>query len=367
MALKIDKKYFVVFGIVVVATLGLIFLQNSFSGYAVLELNADYHEGEILDGVLELSLNKGEFIPASTKVVFENSEERREFDLEDIVSEESVEGMYYIEGKNLSGEGVGYGLMGTKESPEISFVFNVSSDDEEKITEEIVSGDISADRPLVYNLEEGQTAELVPGSVAIGSKTLNDEDIDFEILNGTVFVSTVYFEEEEGFGADYLSSKDDSGDSEEEFWVLEINLSALDLNFSAGELKISFVYNDDEILSLSSVLQESDIVEIEEPVLLEVSEFSSQGLTEDERQILVQKFGDVSVVTTRSEVLDGRLIRNYKLGDYELVASYDYDLDSLDEQMERDRVNFLRDLVRMISEEKVISEDVGEFLVSSDF
>jgi hypothetical protein len=348
MALKIEKKYFVVFGLVVVATLGLVLLQNSFSGYAVLELDADYHEGEILDGVLKLSLNKGELIPALTKVVFENFEERREFDLGDIVSEESVEGVYYIEGKNLSGEGMGYGLMGDKESPEIPFVFNVYSEVEENITEEIVSGNISADRPFVYDLGEGQTAELVPGSVAI----------DFEILNGTVFVSTVYSDDDEGFGVDYL---------EEEFWVLEINFSALDLNFSAGEFEISFVYNEEEIISLSSVLQEDDIIEAEEPFLAEVPEFSSQGLTEDEKQILVQKFGDVSVMTTRSEVLDGRLIRNYKLGDYELVASYDYDLDSLDEQMERDKVNFLRDLIRMISEKNVVSEDVDEFLVGSEF
>ena len=360
MALKIEKKYFVIFGFVVVATLGLVFLQNSFSGYAILELDADYHEGEVLDGMLKLSLNEGELIPVSTKVVFENSGERREFNLENIVFEESVEGMYYIKGKNLSGEGAGYGLMGVKESSEISFVFNVYSkvsNGGERIAEEIVSGNISADRPFVYDLGEGQTAELVLGSVVIGSEMLNDGDIDFEILNGTVFVSTIYSDDEEGFGADYLG---------DEFWVLEINLSALGLNFSAGELEINFVYDEEEIISLFSILGEDDVVEVEEQVL----EVSLQGLTEDERQILVQKFGGVLVATTRSEVLDGRLIRNYKLGDYELVASYDFDLgdvDSLDEQMERDKVNFLRDLVRMILEEKVVPEDISEFLVDSDF
>jgi len=72
--------------------------------------------------------------------------------------------------------------------------------------------------------------------------------------------------------------------------------------------------------------------------------------------------------TTVSEVLNGRLIRNYKIGDYELVASYDYnpnEIDSLKEQMERDKLNFLRDLIRMISEEENGSENVAEFFGSS--
>ena len=44
------------------------------TGKSVLELDADFFEGENLDGMLKLSLNNGEFIPASSVVVFETSD-----------------------------------------------------------------------------------------------------------------------------------------------------------------------------------------------------------------------------------------------------------------------------------------------------
>jgi len=197
--------------------------------------------------------------------------------------------------------------------------------------------------------------------VTDGSIALRDDDIQFKVSDDSILVSTNYFELEEGFGADYL---------DDELQTFEINLSAIGLNFSKGDLSIRFVYEESEVISLLTILQEGKIEEKNESILVEIPEFVLQNLTDDEKQILIQKFGNVSIKTTRAEVLDGRLIRNYKIGDYELVASYDYDsnvTDSLKEQMERDKLNFLRDLIRMISEEESGSENVLEFFGSSDF
>ena len=477
------EKYFIIFGSIIILVLGLYFFQFNLSGNVVLELEANYSEGENLDGILKLSLNNGEFIPASSIVVFETSDQRYEFALEDVFSEQPIEGTYYIQGQNLSGQGMGYGLMGIKKVyPEISFDFNVYSkskvikekkdigeesvsgeveietetteiidnvgeaetetevveeevveeevvetetsevidvpieseeveitkeeakedkkeakedkESKEKVVEEptitggvisslyerfaslfwftttgqvslsfetIISGKTSANEPFVYNLEKAQTAELVSGSVTDGSIAFSDDDIQFEVLKDRILVSTDYFELEEGFGINYLES---------DFQTFEINLSAIGLNFSKGDLNIRFVYEEEEVISLSIVLQEGKIKGRNESVLIEVPEFILQNLTDDERQILVQEFGNISIKTTRAEVLDGRLIRNYKIGDYELVASYDYDLnvtDSLKEQMEKDKLNFLRDLIKMISEEENGSENVLEFFGNSDF
>ena len=492
------EKYFIIFGSIIILVLGLYFFQFNLSGNVVLELEANYSEGENLDGILKLSLNNGEFIPASSIVVFETSDQRYEFALEDVFSEQPIEGTYYIQGQNLSGQGMGYGLMGIKKVyPEISFDFNVYSkskvikekkdigeesvsgeveietettetteiidnvgeaetetevveeeqveieievaeeevveeeqvetetsevidvpieseeveitkeeakedkkeakedkESKEKVVEEptitggvisslyerfaslfwftttgqvslsfetIISGKTSANEPFVYNLEKAQTAELVSGSVTDGSIALSDDDIQFEVLKDRILVSTDYFELEEGFGINYLES---------DFQTFEINLSTIGLNFSKGDLNIRFVYEEEEVISLSIVLQEGKIKGRNESVLIEVPEFILQNLTDDERQILVQEFGNISIKTTRAEVLDGRLIRNYKIGDYELVASYDYDLnvtDSLKEQMEKDKLNFLRDLIKMISEEENGSENVLEFFGNSDF
>lgn len=434
---KIDlmskKKYLIVFGLVAVIILGLVFFQNNFLGHVVLELDADYVEGEILDGVLRLSLSEGEFIPASTVVVFESSGQREEFVLEDVISEEVVEGVYYIQNKDFSGDGTGYGVAGSREVyPEVSFEFIVSSESEESpldsehqteqaeveeveevefveeaeveeveeeveeveeeteeaeeaeveedspldsehqtgqaevvsvITgnvvlglEESVFGKVSKDNPFVYDLEEGQSARLVLGSVTVGSEVVGNDVVDFRIVDGSVLVSSDYSEVEEGFGKEYLS---------DEVMVFEIDLSKIGLNFSAGELGISFVYENESIVSLSTVLEEGEVLESNETILEEVVEVPSGNLTEEERRVIVEEFGSVSVETTTAEIMGGRLIRNYKIGDYELVASYDYEgsvTDSLVAEMERDRLNFLRDLVEMISRKDAVSEDVVELL-----
>lgn len=471
---KIKRKHFIILACVLVLIIGFSLFQINLSGNVVLELDAEYHEGENLDGILKLSLSNGEFIPASSKVVFEVSGQRQEFVLGEIIVDEPVEGEYYIQGKDVSGSGLGYGLIGVKEVyPELSFVFNVYSESEEvveeetespasddpidletetespasgevvgpEITEEVnetepveeveetgevveevpiieeeageetpvveeeeaeekddeevsvikeaasaismsfssllglspttgqvtlnletdVSGKVSREESFVYNLEEGQTAELLSGSVMNGLVELSDDVMKFEIVDDKVIISTDYSEMEEGYGLDYLG---------DEFRVFYINLSAIDLSFDKGDLDISFVYNEEQIISLSAVLQEGETEGINESELLEVPEFSLANLTEEERNILIGRFGDVPVRTTISEVIDDRLVRNYKIGDYELVASYDYDLgitDSLKGQMEKDKINFLRDIIKMISEENIASEDVGEFLVGSSF
>ena len=515
-----------IFVCVLLVAIGLYFLQINLSGNVVLELDANYFEGENLDGILKLSLNNGEFIPASSIVIFETSDQQQEFILEDVLSEQPTEGTYYIQDKNISGQGMGYGSIGIKKIyPELSFEFNlysktkevgenkskekkpteeVESADEEVVEESVIEktnetelieeetvnetseqieetseteteiideveeapleteteiieevieevedvgeevieapleteveeetettkeeikeevkeekqevkedkeeakdkvevaeaptitgsiissffknflsffqfiptgqvalslettfpGTTSANEPFTYNLEKSQTAELVSGSVTDGTVALNNSEIQFEVSKDSILVSTDYFELEEGFGANYLDG---------ELQIFEINLSAIGLNFSKGDLSIRFVYGAEDIISLSTFLQEGKIEERNKSTLLEVSEFYLQNLTDDERQILVQKFGNVSIKTTVSEVLNGRLIRNYKIGDYELVASYDYnpnEIDSLKEQMERDKLNFLRDLIRMISEEENGSENVAEFFGSSKF
>src|SRR3989344_4039106 len=78
-------------------------LSFGLTGNVVLDAQTIYNEGENLAGVMSLSLKEGELIPASTEIVIENNENVFNYSLEDLVSEEPVEGVYYIEGKEFSG------------------------------------------------------------------------------------------------------------------------------------------------------------------------------------------------------------------------------------------------------------------------
>jgi hypothetical protein len=432
--MKFNKKYFIVIGLVLIVFSGLVVYQNVFSGHAVLDINTEYHEGEALDGVLKLSLSEGEFIPASSVVIFEGVNGREEFVLEDIVSEEASDGVFYIEGKEISGEGSGYGFSSDEEVyPEISFEFRVFSgeevetslggedeivrdvvdeelesvenstaikeaegepeeDFEEAVEDEIedeevasivtgnvfldlentLSGSVSREDFFSYKLKKGESAELVSGSVTINSEVVNDNYVSLVIDKGNLLVSANYINE------NILN---------EGIKVIEIDLSVVDLNFSEGDLSISIVYGDDKIVSLSTVLKEDDVEEdaseevveeildeSEEPLnetnntVIEILEVVSNNISEKDRQALILKFGSVSLKTTSAEVVEGRLVRNYKIGEYERISSYDYDgsvTDSLLAEIEKDRFNFLMDLVRMISEEEenpsVVEELLGNF------
>jgi hypothetical protein len=104
--------------------------QKEISGQATLGLNANYKPGETLKGKLDLSLKEGEFIPADSQIIIENNGNVKKFDLKDLVSRETSQGEYYIQGKEIKGSGEGYGKQGfSEESQEISFELNIYTEE----------------------------------------------------------------------------------------------------------------------------------------------------------------------------------------------------------------------------------------------
>ncbi len=449
--------------LIMVLVFGLTLFKNQISGRAVFEIETDYQEGQPLEGNLRLSLKEGELISSSSKIIFETSEEKYEYDLSEFVSNDLVEGDFYVEGTSISGTGLGYGTEGTKTIyPDVSFTLEVyseiSSEETEEETEEeetieeepeveevvieeveeipeetieeepeveeteeetesgietpitgnIVSRlsrgisnfflgvvdifkkisskissfflgltgrvslefeteiqeEVSADEPFTYNLEEDQTAEIVSSS----------QDVELDIDNGVATVTTSYSEEEEGFGEDYLG---DGGK------VLDIDLSELDLLFWEEELKISLVYGEEEIISLLTQLgeteeeetieeesedetfeEENESLEIEQNITSneteQIIEEVAFALTDGEREILVEKFGEVSVEITKAELVNGRIVLRYELGDYWFEPSYDSELseEDLKLQMESDEINWLKDMANTLSQEETVYEEV---------
>ena len=82
-----------------------------------------------------------------------------------------------------------------------------------------VSGKVSKDKPIVYALEQGQTAEI---------KNSN-EKVNLEIINNTATITTDY----SGEGAEYL-----------------INLSELNIPSGQNGFEIKLIYNDTEFASI---------------------------------------------------------------------------------------------------------------------
>ncbi len=446
---KIDYKKFLWIGLGILIVMLLIFgiysLGKSISGKATYDLEIDYKEGEAIDGILKLSLKEGELLPSSSKLLFENNENSYEYVLSDIVSEEIIDGDFYLEGKEISGSGTGYGIEGTKESyPIVYFTLEVYSKEKEKkeksseeeteeagdtslqnpdeeteepveevttteeepeeeveepveetseeepigevgITGQAISfifgwmttgnivmeleteinGEVSAENPFIYNLNEGEEVEIKSKSVRTDFEELKDNVLNLNIEENQVTVTTGYSEKENGFGENYIG---------EDTRSIKIDLSDLNLILDAGNLKVSLVYSDEEIISLETNLQEGTVKEEkekEEAPLEETEEIieeipeevitpSGIALTEEEKAILIEEFGSINIKTIREEIDGGRLIIGHQLRDYKIEHSYDYpqNTEELREQINADVTRWLRDIVATLSKKQSIPQKI---------
>ncbi|MCU0642429.1 MAG: hypothetical protein MUF61_02525, partial [archaeon] len=108
------------------------------------------------------------------------------------------------------------------------------------ISESSISGSARKGEDFEYSLGEGESAELVSGSVRVDGEEIGDENVELRVENGEVIVSTDYETLEEGFGEDYL------GDNS---ILLDVDLADLGIKAEEGILSIQLVYGSEEIAS----------------------------------------------------------------------------------------------------------------------
>ena len=109
--------------------LGLIFIFSliafanfGLTGKVSLDIKSEYVEGESLEGNLKFSLKEGELIPLDSKIVLELGGNVQEYFLSELITLDAVDGFFYAEDTTLSGEGLGYGLIGSKKIyPDVNF------------------------------------------------------------------------------------------------------------------------------------------------------------------------------------------------------------------------------------------------------
>ena len=383
--------------------------DKGITGRVSLELSPNYEEGQILEGILKIPLREGELIPLASKVVFENNEQIYEYNLNEITSEELTSGNFYVEGTNLSGNGEGFGIKGKKTIyPKVYFKLNIFSaeknlesaseeaifnetepaeevenetiaEEESKIipitggvilsAEVEISGEVFADNDFSYNLETGQSAELVSGSVITDDKNLDDSEINLHIEGNKIIISTDYSETEEGFGEDYLG---------ENVKVLSIDLSNFEFKGKSGELKVSLIYNNEELIFLTTTLNEDTIPEINVNSLNDITEEENNAiketstielgiaLSEEEKRVLAKEFGNQSIKITDAEKTSEDIIVRFEIEDYWVEHHYDSltSNEFLKLKVEEDRIRFLKDLANKFLEEEITGEKIRELIGS---
>ena len=251
-------------------------------------------------------------------------------------------------------------------------------------SENEIQGQVSLEEDFRYTLQEGQRAEIKPRSVKTDSKQLSDDDARLEIQGNEVTVTTSYSEDDSGFGKDYLGS-----DKKE----IVIDISKLDLNLTEGNLKVSLVDQGQELMSLTTPIEgegeivAEDFAEETNPEQLPTLNVTNQApelevnatfnitnstfippseieLTEEEKSTLITEFGNISVEAKEATLKNGFITIRYELGDYWVEHSYDANLnnETLDLFMEADRVKWLKDIAKKLSQEEENRKNLEDFL-----
>ncbi|MEM3121896.1 MAG: hypothetical protein QXH60_00420, partial [Candidatus Pacearchaeota archaeon] len=269
---KSEKKIisiWVAFFIIAGSLAFFIFLSTHLTGKMVLNIITEYHPNETLQGKISLSLKSGELIPADSLLKISLGGSNYEYKLSEVVDDKKVSGDFYVEGVSISGSGEGYGVKGVKDSSEgISFIMRITStsnsggiiEDNSEITGNVseitgnvseitgnvseitgnvseitgnvseitgnvseitgsviaeisreISGVVSKDKPFVYELEDGETAEIIS----------SEQDVTLSISGNTATITTEYSSGQTGFGNEFLGN--------DFIKILEVNLSSLEI------------------------------------------------------------------------------------------------------------------------------------------
>ena len=366
---KIDyKKFiFIFFGVIFILGLSYGMLSNKTrtTGNVVLETNyKEIPKLQNLEGILNISLKQGEFLPDSSKLSFETSKGNyTEYTLEYLLSDEKLNGNYYILGKNISGNGSGYGFPGEKETyPLVQFSLEIYSELGEETNGSIILGEVSADKSFTYDLQENQNAKIISSS----------QDINMIIEEKTLIITTDYFENEAGFGEDYIGEKEK---------ILQVNLSKLNLAIG-GNVTIALTYKNEEIISFGTLKQERNEVTKnlrnvsladEKQIFTDTSDENQSSkiisivgetipLSEEEKQILVKEFGNATI-ESKVRLFNNRTIVRYEFGGMWIENSYDSDLnkEELEKQMQTDRIRWIRDILNQVLKEETPEKKLEGF------
>ena len=230
-----------------------------------------------------------------------------------------------------------------------------------------IQGSVSYNNPFKYNLKEGESVEIIPDSVRTESNTLSPGVLNVKIENSELIITTDYFETSNGFGENYISSTQE---------ILPINISSLNSVLDKGDLKITLTYNNQELASYSVKISEN--LNIREPInetlnktinikqkiniTLNETTLYVNNLTDEEKQILIDNFGNATVISS-SKVFKDRVIVTFSIGTYSSEYSHDFNLpdNTIKSLIDVDRINWLKDLAKSLSFENTQYQNLNKF------
>jgi len=209
---KVDKKrVFLLLAIIILLSFIIIlffFTPSLQTGKAILELKPEI--GEEVGGFLTFHLKEGELLPANTKVIASLNQQKKEYSLSDLVGNERKKGPFFLEEKDLSGSGEGFGFSGKRVvHPEITLTVVIQK---EVLQPEQNPEKLDSDGDGFFPLEDcdDTDANVNPSQLEILGNG-KDDDCNVATLDSRVGTTSVVDHDGDGF-----SPPEDCDDTEEE-------------------------------------------------------------------------------------------------------------------------------------------------------
>jgi hypothetical protein len=195
--------------------IGFSFINFGLTGKVGLDIKSKYSEGEILEGDLIFKIKSGELIPRTSRVVISLGNISKEYEISRLIDESVIQGSFYAEGKNLSGVGEGYGLIGEKITyPEIDFDLLISDLDEE-VSEDIEGGKEDSNEQEEKEQEE-EVEEEIESNESVSENNESVESLESEdVENSESEEDEIEAEESEEIEEELEESEEEQEETDE--------------------------------------------------------------------------------------------------------------------------------------------------------
>jgi hypothetical protein len=268
-----------------------------------------------------------------------------------------------------------------------------------------INGKVSKNSPFSYELNLGESVELVSGSVKYKDKSLQDNVLSIKQEENFIIIQTNYSENEKGFGEGYTGKT----------YTIPIEIKGIpfsETTLNQDKINVYITYNDETITSIKDLnlskstkedqiplninndfflLNESTLILNNQTELQNQSLFNKSlllenfsenfslnnftvpllSLTNNEKELFLSKFSNNSLKITKSEFFNGRYIIGYQLRNYYIEYSYDANLENetLKALIENDKIKWIKDILNKESSKEInsqpLSEDIKNLINSS--
>jgi len=230
-----------------------------------------------------------------------------------------------------------------------------------------IYGETSKDNPFIYKYK-GKQINLVQGSVEYNGKQLSDNVLLIEEKGNEVTVKTNYSILIDSLGNEYIPNEPKT---------LSIDLSKLSKPLTKGNLNVKIIYNNTEISSfegeilnktLNNPEEINNITNLTDKIFnssinistTNIDEINFQmNLTEEEKNLLTSMLNETDFTTTINKYKN-RFLVEYSFSGYKLEHSYPgtFSEEKLNENVERDKYLWIKDILKSLSEEKSKKEEI---------